>query len=92
MYEWCSDPGAGLAASDVAAVQAFYGAREPDALEGGGGNNTPAAATPISLLNSLVNLNTLTLAQTRIEADIQSAADADYYKFTTRPCRPPPGL
>ncbi|WP_020471756.1 matrixin family metalloprotease [Zavarzinella formosa] len=83
MYEYYSTPKTGLDVSDVASIQSLYGAREPDAQEGAGGNNTLATASKISTLDSLLNLSSLSIAQSRIEGDVQNSTDVDYYKFTT---------
>jgi hypothetical protein len=58
----------GLAASDVAAVRALYGTRLTDAFEGTTGNDTQATAT---------------LLTGAVEADLTTAADADWYVFTS---------
>lgn len=67
MYEWYRGARAGLAAEDIAAIQALYGARAHDAYEGASGNNTLATATRVS---------------GSIEADLTTAADVDVYRFT----------
>jgi hypothetical protein len=73
---------AGLSTSDVAAIQAIYGPRVPDASEGTTGNETPATATA---LNWATNRS--------VTADLTTNSDLDYYsivpptatqKFTVR--------
>jgi hypothetical protein len=62
-----------LAASDVAALQALYGARQPDAYEGNSGNNTLASAFDMFKGQGVMSLT----------GDVTTAGEADYYKFTT---------
>jgi hypothetical protein len=68
---------AGLSASDVAAIQALYGARTPDANDLSGGNDTTATATALKasgLIGRYVG-----------DGDLTTAADVDYFKFSTLP-------
>src|SRR5262249_21641074 len=58
----------GLSASDIANIQAVYGARPQDQYEGPTGNNTLATASPINSPN--------------IAADLTNSGTADYYKYT----------
>lgn len=71
----------GLSAGDIAALQALYGPRTPDAYEGPTGNDTLATA-----YNLTANGN-----KTAISADITRIGSVDYYKFTT-PSSGPNGL
>jgi hypothetical protein len=57
----------GLAAADVAAIQALYGTRPADTYEGASGNNTLATATKYA---------------DAVTADL-GQGDADYYRFST---------
>lgn len=63
----------GLSATDIAHLQALYGARRPDAYDAAGGNDTAAKATAIPR-NSVTQL----LAS----GDITTLSDVDYYKFS----------
>lgn len=63
----------GLSSGDIAAIQALYGARRPDAYDAAGGNNTAAAAS------SLPRVST---SQLLASGDLSTMADVDYYKFT----------
>jgi hypothetical protein len=60
----------GLTPVDVAAIQGLYGARQPDAFEGPGGNPAPATATPVSL----------TAGPAVIGADVAAPHDADLFR------------
>jgi hypothetical protein len=76
MYEQYLGPRSGLSAGDIANLQALYGSRHGDALEGQGGNGTFATATPLNLLtNSDGSLGI------QADADISSPQDADIYRF-----------
>jgi hypothetical protein len=63
----------GLNAVDVAAIQAMYGVRAPDAYEGANGDDTVATAYDLT-----ANGN-----RTAVNADLSQIGDADYYSFTT---------
>ncbi|HEX4611394.1 MAG TPA: matrixin family metalloprotease [Urbifossiella sp.] len=68
---------AGLAPADVAAIQAMYGVRAPDANDAAGGNDTAAKASamsPSGLAGRFV-----------ADGDLTTTADVDYYKFNTLP-------
>lgn len=67
MYEYYRGVRAGLAPEDLGAIQALYGVRTPDVLEGAGGNETPANASRY--------LGTL-------RADLTSSGDVDVYRVT----------
>jgi hypothetical protein len=70
----------GLASSDIASIQALYGARAPDAYEGDGGNQTLSTAS--ALTASPWNGDTskfLAIA----EGDITTSSDVDYYSVQT---------
>src|SRR5262249_47713734 len=72
MAERFSGIKAGLAASDVAAIQAVHGARLPDRFEGPAGNDTWDTATVLSGTGNL-----------SVSADITTNTDVDYYRFLT---------
>jgi hypothetical protein len=63
----------GLSSQDIAAIQALYGVREPDAFDSAHPNDSFATATAIGN----------TPSQLAFQADLSSPADADYYKLTT---------
>src|SRR5206468_6056639 len=63
-------PVAGLAADDIAGIQAIYGARKPDAYDAQASNDTQATATALTLSSGAVTVN----------ADLTTMADVDYYK------------
>jgi predicted Zn-dependent protease len=63
----------GLTAGDIGGLQAIYGARTLNALEGTAGNNSTATATPLA-----GSLTTLTAT-----GDLSTLADVDYFKFTS---------
>lgn len=73
----------GLGASDVAAFQALYGTRTPDAADAAGGNDTLATATPLTQLEDgnvqVQGVNGQYLGS----GDLSSLGDVDFYKFTT---------
>ncbi|HEX4610528.1 MAG TPA: matrixin family metalloprotease [Urbifossiella sp.] len=66
-------PKTGLAPTDVAAIQALYGARTADPYEGSGGDDTIATAFNLTQNGNL----------SAISADLTQAGDVDVYKFTT---------
>lgn len=70
----------GLPAADVQALRALYGARTPDAFDAAvaGGNDAMSRAT-VMPKTSAGN------GQLLAAADLTTAADVDYYKFTTTP-------
>jgi hypothetical protein len=76
MFEQYLGPRGGLSAGDIAALQALYGARNPDAFEGPAGNDTFATATPLNLLTS--SDGSLGI---QADADVSSLQDADVYRF-----------
>src|SRR5262249_31976754 len=78
MYENYQGPRTGLGAGDVARLQALYGARTPDSLEGAGGNDTFGTASPLLL----PGLTSSSLAA-QADADVTTLQDKDYYRFTT---------
>jgi hypothetical protein len=78
MFENYTAVRTGLSAGDVAALQALYSPRTPDAFEGASGNNTLGAAAPLGL--SLWPDGSL---RTQADADITTAQDRDYYRFAT---------
>jgi hypothetical protein len=68
-------PRTGLSAGDVAAVQALYGARSPDAFDRQSPNDTIDRATQLNL-NAGGQLVTAVA-----NADITTTSDVDYYRF-----------
>lgn len=77
MYEQYQGPRDGLAAADVADIQALYGARTPDPFEGRRGNGTPKTATAIAFATSPAQL---TGAKSVVRAaDLTTVDDVDVY-------------
>ena len=74
LYESYSGRKSGPSAADIAALQSFYGARQPDAHEGWRGNNSFSTATPVDLVGSLVGSANFT-------ADLQNTSDVDTYSL-----------
>ncbi|MCI0682903.1 MAG: matrixin family metalloprotease [Gemmataceae bacterium] len=72
-----SGPRSDISASDKAALQALYGVRAKDSYEGAANNNTFPTATRLNLLALEGGLTT-----GNAEADITTANDDDFYKFT----------
>ncbi len=73
MYQDYLGPRKGLSAGDVSAIQALYGARQPDGYEGSGGNNTMGTASRLQLLadsNGVLSVSA--------QADL-GAGDRDWY-------------
>ncbi len=68
----------GPSADDVAALQALYGARAPDANEGPAGNDTLDTATRLGLLHNADGTYGLSAA-----GDIATPADRDVFSFQT---------
>jgi hypothetical protein len=90
MFEYYTGPRAGLAPADVAALQALYGPRQPDAFEGDVGNDTLATATPFASAALLTNLAALRSAGADVEdfapalavnADLGWPGDVDVYSY-----------
>jgi hypothetical protein len=79
MFGYYTGPKQGLTAADVAAVQALYGARQPDAYEGPAGNDTLATAAPLHKG-----------AAADVTADLTTASDIDVYSY--RATGQPPGF
>jgi hypothetical protein len=73
---------AGLAASDVASLQALYGARAADAFEGGAGNGSFSTA---SALSTAPWGGDPTKYMAVAAADVTTLSDVDYYSVATRP-------
>jgi hypothetical protein len=71
MYETYAGRKTGLTGADIAALQSFYGARQPDAQEGRYGNNSFSTATPV---DSIIGSSNLT-------ADLQNRDDIDTYSL-----------
>lgn len=69
MSEDYTGPKTGLTAADIAAVQSYYGTRQPDAYEGPWGNNSFLTATPVDAITGAA----------RLRADVGSNGDADVY-------------
>ena len=63
----------GLSATDIAHLQALYGARRADAYDLAGGNDTVARATA---------LQRSSVSQLLATGDLTTMSDVDYYKFT----------
>jgi hypothetical protein len=74
MYPVYTGPRTGPDAQDVANVQALYGHRRPDGLEGDKGNNSLASAAKV--FDSWAAMNPLT-------ADVTTPGEGDYYQFKT---------
>jgi Matrixin len=72
LYQGTED---GLSASDVAALQALYGVRGPDAFDAAGSNDTLARASAIPKASG-------SGSQLLATGDITTNNDVDYYKFT----------
>lgn len=68
-------PRNGLSAADVAAVQALYGARSPDAFDRQASNDTLNHATQLNLSAGGA------LVTAVANADITTASDVDFYSF-----------
>ncbi len=75
LYESYLGVRTGLAASDIANLQALYGARRPDQYEGKTGNDTLATASRINFLNAPDG--SLGVAA---DGDLQSLQDRDYFR------------
>lgn len=73
MYEYYTGLRTGLTADDIAALQALYGPRDPDAYEGALGNGTLLTATALSLNNDV----------SLVTADVTALHDVDLYSFST---------
>lgn len=63
----------GLSATDIAHLQALYGARRPDAYDAAASNDTAATATALPRSSG---------TQLLAGGDLTTMADVDYYKFT----------
>lgn len=63
----------GLSAEDITAIQSLYGARQHDAYDAAGGNNTATRASALGR-SSVTQLSAV--------GDLTTTADVDYYKFT----------
>jgi hypothetical protein len=64
----------GLAGSDIAQLQALYGARQADSFDTGNGNNTIWQASALPKTSN---------GQFLASADLTTMSDVDYYKFST---------
>jgi hypothetical protein len=69
MYNVYTGPRPGLSQADIDALRDLYGARQPDAYEGPGGNDTLATAY------------SLPASQQTAVGDVTTAGDVDYYQF-----------
>jgi hypothetical protein len=76
MYENYLGPRSGPSAGDIAALQALYGPRRPDAYEGASGNGTLATATPLSLVADSNGVGSI-----GVQADLSTTTDVDVYRF-----------
>jgi hypothetical protein len=65
---------AGLSADDIAGIRAMYGARTPDSYDAAAPNDSPEAASPLTLISDTA----------RFRADLTSQADVDYYRVAAR--------
>jgi Matrixin len=64
MYTQYQGPVSGLSATDIASLQAIYGAPTPDANQSNGGNGSLARAVPVTLTaNTVVSGNLRTIGQ-----------------------------
>src|SRR5438874_7189911 len=79
MFETYSGVRAGLIASDVADIQALYGARTNDSFEGSTGNQTASTATALNLPLGIA-LNSSLVAY----GTIATPGDVDYYRVHTQ--------
>lgn len=61
----------GLAAADIAAIQALYGERTPDANDASGGNDSNLTATTVNVGTGVA----------LVAADLHRADDVDYYRI-----------
>jgi len=61
----------GLAADDIAGIQAIYGARRADSYDSGSGNNAFASASALALSGGGISLS----------ADLTSLGDVDFYQL-----------
>lgn len=68
-----------LSAADIAAIQALYGVRLPDELEGVSGNDSFATATPLTAVDDTTGADNLWT----VTADLTSAGDVDIFTFHT---------
>jgi hypothetical protein len=66
----------GPSSGDIANLQVEYGARQPDAYEGPGGNGTLASATPLSLV-----ANANGVLSVGVSGDLSTPTDVDVYRF-----------
>jgi hypothetical protein len=86
MYRYYNGQVAGLSSSDVAALQAIYGARPGDRFEGVSGNGTTASAASLSYLTSLSALQgtdgTSGVAPYVAAGDLSNNGEVDYYQVT----------
>jgi hypothetical protein len=69
MYTYYQGTETSLAPEDIAAIQALYGARQPDQYQGTTGNGTLATATPYG--------------NGPLTADLTTLSEVEDYKFTT---------
>ncbi|HEY7329538.1 MAG TPA: matrixin family metalloprotease [Gemmataceae bacterium] len=76
MYPQFNEPHTKLTTADIAALQALYGQRKPDAFEGATGNDTFATASPLSFGSPD------SPASAQIQADITTNQDADIYRIS----------
>jgi hypothetical protein len=82
MYESDVAGRTGPSAADIAALQAIYGARTPDAFEGVKGNDTFGSATNLAFLATANNLNSSSGGPVSV-ADISTPTDRDTYKIVS---------
>lgn len=76
-------PLTGLAASDVAAIQALYGPRPQDVHDLSRNNDAISRATPMAANDLVGGLLGVLVGGTRVaDGDITTRSDVDYYKFS----------
>jgi hypothetical protein len=73
MFQTYTGPRSGLSKGDVAALQALYGARKPDAFDAAAGNDTAAKGSLIRLSDSGKT--------TTVDADLTTRSDIDFYRL-----------
>ena len=76
MYPNFNRPETRLTGADLAALRALYGARQADALEGAGGNDTFASATALGLSGT-----SGAPWSAAVEGDVTTHQDVDVYRL-----------
>ncbi len=97
MFSYYNGPRTGLAPEDVAAIQALYGARSADSLEGFFSNDIPLLATDFGVASLLQYTSRLLntgkpmgapLPPLTVEADVSTQRDVDWYVYNSVPSNP----